>query len=514
MNSFKDGIVRYLRPITIGSISVALLIAAPAQALSPSLGSLYVRARVAELAGDTRAANADFGILLTEAPANAMFATRAYRQALSAGDMALAVRAAHLLDAHQTPPADMRILLVLDRVKARDWVKARDSTEKLAQDHVFGFLAPYLRAWIAQGSGVGDPLVLAEGGRGLPLAAPYYTEQRALLLIAMGKSQEAAAGLGPQAAAQLPAAVKGPDQGLSRLLVQVATDFARQQFTPVGMILARMATYVAPDDMPGWFLLADLLRRMQRPDLALAALDHIDATDPLYPAAGALRIQLLNDSGRSDAALAEALAATKRETAGAADWARVGDLYLLMDKPGDAATAYAKAVALAEGRKAPPEALWPLLLQQGEALDLAGDWPHARQSLVRAYQLAPDQPTVLNQVGYAQIEHRENIAQASAMIEQASKLRPDDPAITDSLGWVLHLQGKTADAVSLLERAAAGDPGESAINEHLGDAYWTLGREYEARYAWRAALITAEDKDRSRLTSKIDIGLDKATAAP
>ena len=100
------------------------------------------------------------------------------------------------------------------------------------------------------------------------------------------------------------------------------------------------------------------------------------------------------------------------------------------------------------------------------------------------------------------------------MIAKANGLRPDDPAITDSLGWVLYRQGKADQAIPLLEKAAAGDPGEAAINEHLGDAYWSTGRIYEARYAWRAALLTAEDKDRARLTSKIDTGLDKATAAP
>jgi Flp pilus assembly protein TadD len=93
-------------------------------------------------------------------------------------------------------------------------------------------------------------------------------------------------------------------------------------------------------------------------------------------------------------------------------------------------------------------------------------------------------------------------------------LQPDDAAITDSLGWVLFLRGKSAEAVPLLERAAASSPGEPTINERLGDAYWSLGRQFEARYAWRAALITAEDKDRGRISSKIDVGPSGATAAP
>ncbi|HWI86024.1 MAG TPA: hypothetical protein VNT42_06860, partial [Sphingomonas sp.] len=155
-----------------------------------------------------------------------------------------------------------------------------------------------------------------------------------------------------------------------------------------------------------------------------------------------------------------------------------------------------------------------LLLQQGAALDQAGDWEGSKAALSRAYALAPDQAVILNQLGYSQIEHHEDLERAAKLIIQASKLRPDDPAIIDSLGWVTYLRGNPLDAAPLIERAAAGAPGEPAINEHLGDVYWALGRQYEARYAWRAALITADDKDRPRLIAKIDTGLGGATAAP
>jgi len=492
----------------------ALLVAAPGSAMRPSPESIYIHARAAEAAGDVREASAGFATLLAAYPANTNVATRAYRQALSSGNMDLAVKAARALDARQALPSDARVLLVLNDIKARDWAKARAGCATLDQDHVFGFLAPYLRAWIAVGSGSGDPLALVQGARSQPLASPYYDEQRALILIALGRKQEAAASLGPQAAEGLPAGVKDAEHGLAPLLVHLATDFARQQYVPVGMIIARMASYVAPDYGSAWLVLAELLHRMQRQDLALAALDHVEKADPLAGDAHSLRIVLLNDSGKHEAALAEALVAAKRSDAGSDDWGRVGDLQLMLSHPADAAAAYAKALALAEAAHAPADTLWPILLQQGGALDLAGDWPAAKAALSRAYALAPGEPTVLNQVGYSEIEHREDVEHASAMIAQASRLRPDDPAITDSLGWVLYLQGKPTQAAPLLERAAAGNPGEPTINEHLGDTYWALGRQYEARYAWRAALITAEEKDRARLNAKIDTGLDKGTAAP
>jgi len=491
-----------------------LALASPAWAEKPTPGSLYLHARAAEALGDTSSANAGFAALLAQVPGNVMIANHAYRQAVQAGDMALAARAAHALEAQKAAPPDARILLALEQVKARDWVKARAATELLAQDGAFGFLAPYFRAWIAVGSGQGDAVTLVEGGRSLPLASTYYPEQRALILIALGRAGEAANGLRPEAVPQLPARVKGPEEGLSPLLVHLATDLGRQQYVPVGMLLARMATYTAPENGLGWIVLAELLQRMQRADLALAALDHVDPAGPAAEDARALRIALLNDSGKHEQALNEALAATKSASAGIDDWGRAGDLYLVLSKPNEAAQAYAKALALAEAAHAPADVLWPILLQRGGALDLAGDWPAAKAAYERAYAIAPGQPTVLNQVGYSEIEHHEDVARASAMIAKASSLRPDDPAITDSLGWVLYLQGKGEQAIPLLEKAAAGDPAEAAINEHLGDAYWSAGRVYEARYAWRAALLTADDKDKVRLTAKIDTGLDKATAAP
>lgn len=497
-------------------MATALLGAVPTQAIAPrsSLASLYVRARAAQVAGDTAAANAGFTALMAADPDNVVIADRAYRQAVTAGDMPLALRAARMLDARQALPSDGYALLALEQIRARNWTKAGEATERLAKDRLFGFFAPYFRAWIAVGSRKGDPLALAQAAQGASIGGNYYAEQRTLLLIATGRAEQARVERGGDISGRLPAMVTGPDEGLAVLLAHFSSDLSRQQLSPLGLIIGRMASYAAPDFSPAWLLLAEQLRTMHRPDLALAAIDHIPATDALAANAQAMRIGLLDDSGKRDAALNEALAAARREGAAPQDWARVGDLYLAMERPSDAVGAYASAVAAADTAKLAPDLMWPLLLQQGAALNAAGNWPAAKVALDRAYAIAPGEAVVLNQVGYSYIEHKENIDRAAAMIEQASKLQPDDAAITDSLGWVLFLRGKSAEAVPLLERAAASSPGEPTINEHLGDAYWSLGRQFEARYAWRAALITAEDKDRGRISSKIDVGPSGATAAP
>jgi Flp pilus assembly protein TadD len=194
-------------------------------------------------------------------------------------------------------------------------------------------------------------------------------------------------------------------------------------------------------------------------------------------------------------------------------WTTLADLETQTGAYREAAAALDKAVALAAGGETNrPE--WALQVMRGNALLQAGDWPAARQALQRANALAPNQPVVLNFLGYSQLERRENMVEATKLIERASALQPDDAAITDSLGWAYYIRGELPKAIPLLEKAAQGQPTDTAINEHLGDAYYAAGRRFHARYAWRAALLTADGKAADRLRAKIDLGLSPALAAP
>ena len=155
-----------------------------------------------------------------------------------------------------------------------------------------------------------------------------------------------------------------------------------------------------------------------------------------------------------------------------------------------------------------------MLLLQASALEEANRWPETRQLLGQALALAPDEPLILNFLGYAKLERGEDLDAAEAMIRKASALAPDDASITDSLGWALYKRGRYADAIEALQRAAAKDPAQPEIHEHLGDALYASGRRYEARFAWAAALVTAEDDIANRVKLKLDAGLTPATAAP
>ncbi|MEG8015651.1 tetratricopeptide repeat protein [Sphingomonas sp. 22R3R2A-7] len=238
-------------------------------------------------------------------------------------------------------------------------------------------------------------------------------------------------------------------------------------------------------------------------DRALAVLDGVDPKGAFADAAMNQRIDILLNADREPEALALASARAEAKTAAVADWQRYADLLVTTNDPVAAARWYGKVVAA-------NDATWSAWLQYGGALDQAGRWPEARVALARAVAQAPTEPLALNYLGFAQIEHGDDIAASTGMLERASRLDPQNASITDSLGWAYHLSGRTPRALPLLERAAQAEPTSMEISDHLGDAYWTVGRRYEARYAWRAASLTAEAKDMPRIADKIANGLPGA----
>ena len=194
-----------------------------------------------------------------------------------------------------------------------------------------------------------------------------------------------------------------------------------------------------------------------RHDAAVELLAGVADGDLYAAAARDQRIRLLSEAGEEARALAEAEAAAAAPGASTADRARLGEVLIGLDRPAAAARAFARAIeARAPDEVAYPE--WALWLQLGGAYDEAEDWPRSRDALERAYALAPDQPLVLNYLGYAQLERRENMAEAERLVREAHRLAPDSAAITDSLGWALFLKGERAlNGKSALERRGPVD---------------------------------------------------------
>ena len=302
-------------------------------------------------------------------------------------------------------------------------------------------------------------------------------------------------------------------KALGEVLLGVASDLARTNTGSPPLGIAQVARFASPENSGVAVLLALLLEAEDRYEDALAVLGAVPASDPLSEQALDARSRMLLSTDRAAEALALARGLTEARGSGVDDWARLGEVLREMERFDEAAAAYGRAIALAAPRGERAE-LWPLYLLQATSFEQSDRWPEAKAALEAGLRVAPEQPLLLNFLGYAKLERGEDLDSAEAMIRKAVALAPDDASITDSLGWALYKRGKLEDAVETLERAAAGDPGQAEIQEHLGDALYASGRRYEARFAWNAALVTAEDDMAARIRAKLVAGLTPATAAP
>ncbi len=419
--------------------------------------------------------------MLAASPDDPIVAIRAYREALEAGNMPLATRAAAVLGKAGVAPADAALLPLADAARQGDTKAASAAIATLATGPLV-VLAPSLYAWVAHAEGRDPEPSLATAAKD-PVANRFATETRVLIAAAPAKQ---------------PLAI-----GVSRLLARLASDLAAGEPSPLSIALTQAALRADPRYDGARILLADALARNKVVDRALAVLDEIDPKGPSAGAAAAERIDILSNADRDGEALAAAKNRVDQKGADAADWQRYADLLLTTGNPAEAATWYQRIIA-ADGEKG---GTWGAWLQYGGALDQAGRWPEARDALEKAVARGPAQPLALNYLGFAQVEHGDDIPASIRLLERATRLDPTNASITDSLGWAYHLSGNTARALPLLETAAQAEPTNAEISDHLGDAYWSTGRNYEARYAWRAALLTAEPADTARITAKIANGL-------
>ncbi|MEO6199012.1 MAG: tetratricopeptide repeat protein [Sphingomicrobium sp.] len=548
-----------------GGAALALAIGpAPASArlrASPSDPAwAYVQARTAAMNGDHARAAELLAALYEAMPGEKDFARKALGEAIDSGrfDLALSLT-------RQIPPeglaSDARLLVVADELKRRRFDSASAWLVKSSDGSDLSFLRPLVAAWSAADRGDLNTALAAIAA--IPANSPivgFKNEELAFLQLKFRRSAEAeafarraigtggiretrlrlalasgflSAGDKGRAAAMLDGiateafaardrllagklanqAVDTGAKALSEVLTALAGDLVRSQRSTPPLGLAQVARYANPDNSSAAILLALLLDLRGRPDAGLAVLDSVLATDPLISQARDNQVRILSDDNHYDRALAIALAGAERPGAAAADFSRLGDVYSGSKRPAEAADAYGRAIAAAQAL-GDGSGLWTLYLLRASALKEAGRWPEARQALEQGLIVSPDQPLLLNFLGYAKLERGEDMDSAEAMIRKASELAPDDASITDSLGWAQYKRGKVDEAIATLQKAAEKDPEQAEIREHLGDALYTSGRRYEARYAWSAALLTAQDDAAGRLGAKIKSGLTAATAAP
>jgi tetratricopeptide (TPR) repeat protein len=513
----------------------------PAAAAGDNLPA-YVRARAADADGAVDMAARYYALALAARPTSEVVAIRAYREGLASGDLVLARKSLAVLECAGVAPPDAAVLAFADALAAGSRDSATQALEGL-RDGPLDFLEPVLAAWLAVDAGdaaaalrlqdeEGDALdrryatenhaliLLATGGTGEGLAAvraqlgaldsdPQFRMAAASLLAGRGKrdaAQTLLAGEDPVASlyrARLGRGAKGNARfGASRFLVRVASDLASEETAPLAITLARSALVLDRGYDGARIALADALLRQGAGPKARMALAGIPPDSPFARQARSADIAVLAQDGQEDAAIQAATALSASKGASGEDARLLGDLLTEQARFAEAATAYRTAIK----REGDP-ADWTLLLKHGAALEQAGRWSEALPVLQQAVQIAPHEPLALNYLGYAQAERGENLRAAVAMLEQAHRLAPEDANIADSLGWAYYRQGSPARALPLLEQAARAEDVSGTVQDHVGDVLWRLGRRYEARYAWSAAQLDADEAMAARLAEKLSRGL-------
>lgn len=279
----------------------------------------------------------------------------------------------------------------------------------------------------------------------------------------------------------------------------------------VALVHARIAEEIRPGLIEAHLLAAEILEDQKQYALATEALAAVPASSPWYVTTEIRRANTQRAAGDPAAGIATLAALTKTHGDMIQVESAFGDALRAEEKFPEAAAAYTRAIEIAGE---PREAHWVLFYTRGISYERAGDWPKAEADFREALKLEPNQPLVLNYLGYSMVEKHENLDEALGMIEAAAKAQPDDGYITDSLGWVLYRLGRYQDAVAPMLRAVELTPDDPVINDHLGDVLWKVGRKREAEFQWRRALSfgPSDDLDMDRVRKKLAEGLDKVQA--
>lgn len=277
------------------------------------------------------------------------------------------------------------------------------------------------------------------------------------------------------------------------------------------LLLSQAAAYLRPDHTEALLTAASLLNGNGQADLAAATYAKVSSDAPEHYLAEIGRAETLISAGKPDAALEVMQSLARAYPKVRNVHATYGDMLRRQDRFEDASKAYDAAIALLDK---PEDGDWRLFFSRGICHERQKRWDLAQADLRKALELSPDQPQVLNYLGYSMLEMNGDLTEALKLIERAVQVEPNSGAITDSLAWAYFRLGRYQDALEPMERAAQMEPVDPVVTDHLGDVYWAVGRQLEARFQWRRALSYGpQEKDAKRIRLKLELGLDKVLAS-
>ena len=526
----------------------------------------YLAGRHARLHNDTAAAHVYFARALEDDPANPQLLNAALVGAMAERDMETAGALARKLAAVSPDSLVARVALATEATVAGAPAEALAQIDALSAQGGARFIAPLLRAWslaavddpdgaleTLRGMGgnanfsairdyhsaliadLWDRPAEAESGYAGALGAARGNSLRAALAAGnfyrrRGRAEEARAVYDAFLEANpdttfLDSAYRSLDEdgepppaadagdGYAEALYGIGAVLKAEDALESALVYAQLCLSVRPGHDACRLLLGEILSDMERYAEAVAAYDSVVEESPLTWTAQLHAANALAELGEVEAAARRLRTMTRQDPVRADAPVALADMMLGEERYDEAADAYDRALARIPALE---RRHWPLLYARGMSLERSRQWDRAEADFLRALELEPDQPLVLNYLGYSWVEMGRNYDRARRMIARAVEQRPNDGYIVDSLGWVLFRLGEYDEAVGYLERAVSLRPGDPVILDHFGDSLWRVGRRHEAYFQWRRALaFEPEPELEEALRDKVENGLadEPGTAA-
>ncbi len=530
----------------------------PPAAGEGSVAGSYLSARLAGAEKDTDAAVIYLRALLKADPRNDELVERAFFAMLVAGEVEDAMPLAERLVKVDRSHRIARLALAVRAIKRGQYQTARTNLSLSVRGPIGDLTATLLAAWSMLGSGTPKSgIELIDRLQGPDWYVAFKDINAGLILDAAGIKKEAgkrlerAAKLDPatlravdayarwqsrnvdkdaalatyaafnkllpnhplvvaatadlEAGRTLAPLIRTPQEGAAEVLYGLGAALGRQGGEDLALVYLQLSLWLEPDHPLASLTLADLYEQMKQPEKAIAVYEKVPANSPLKRNAEVQMAINLDNVGKFDEARKHLVALVTADPKDTDALVALGGLYRGHKMFAECATTYGQVISQI---KDPGRNNWTLYYFRGICNERNKDWTAAEADLKMALKLFPDQPHVLNYLGYSWVDRGENLEPALDMIRKAVSLRPDDGYIVDSLGWAYYRLGRYPDAVSELERAIELKPQDPVINDHLGDAYWKVGRKLEATFQWAHARdLKPEPEDLEKIQKKLQSGL-------
>jgi tetratricopeptide (TPR) repeat protein len=304
--------------------------------------------------------------------------------------------------------------------------------------------------------------------------------------------------------------VDSPQAGAAEVLYGLGAAIGRRGGENLGLVYLQLALYLSPNQPLALLSLADLYEQVKNPELAIKVYERVPQGSPLRRNAEIQLASNLDTLDRTDEAKQRLNKLIVERSDDLDATMALGNILRGRKMFDECADVYGKSIALLANPERPN---WLVFYFRGICNERAKKWEAAEADLKKALQLFPDQPHVLNYLGYSWIDQGINLDEGMRMIRRAVEQRPDDGYIVDSLGWAYYRLGNYDEAVKHLERAVELKPEDPTINDHLGDAYWKTGRTLEAEFQWSHARdLKPEPDELVKIKQKLAGGLPEETS--